>query len=81
MDCVSYQLVIHDVEWIKWSEQDYWWVDDLGNCYMSVIDIPEDLMISWVANPSLMKYYSPYINGLCFQSTCHLCLVNHHSSQ
>ena len=55
MDCVSYQLVIHDVEWIKWSEQDYWWVDDLGNCYMSVIDIPEDLMISWVANPSLMK--------------------------
>jgi hypothetical protein len=62
---ISKSTLMEDIEWIKWNEQEYCWVDNLGNCYMSVIDIPEDLNISWVVNPSLVEYYKLKTNFPC----------------
>ena len=47
---------------INWCEYKYCWIDSFENHYMSVIDMPEDLQISWVDNPSLLQYYALYCN-------------------
>lgn len=47
----------NEIEKIEWDYLENCWIDNLGNSYKSVVDVPEDLKYSCIDNPSLLKYY------------------------
>ena len=49
---------LRHIETIEWDDLENGFIDNLGNCYKSITDIPEELDIEWIENPKLSKFYS-----------------------
>ncbi len=46
------------IETVEWDDLEDAFIDNLGNCYKTINDIPEELNIEWIENPKISKFYS-----------------------